>query len=403
MGYIENINLFRGNSATGIHLYILSDGQWDMNIVLLEKKKNLIHVIDNYSSISNLEEIENSLPVGVPIILSIEGKGIIHKRVNNTDNTHLVQQVFPNAQPNDFLVQSQEISADLRIISLIRKSAVREIINIFSAKGYHIYTIFLGPFSLNCLWSSFDQQLEKYTVDIYTINREKDRIIQMDIEIEKPALDHYTIAQEVIDSLSLIPYSNAVSFFIHGDLGLSISEDVCLSHKEQFIYKRIFRAAAAGVLVLLFIVLLVNFLVFDNVNKRFFEAQSQFKTDLQLVTRMDSLKAEFQNKEVLIEENGLMTGTRYSFYADRIASLVPEQVALTKLDINPVLSKSGMEKELRFNRNLMLIKGQCKSGFVLDEWMDKLRNESWIKYMEVLQYQQENKRTPGVFILQITY
>jgi hypothetical protein len=403
MSYIENISLFRGNAAAGIHLYILADGLWLMNIIVLEKKKDRIHVINNYTGISTLEEVEKKLPLSLPIILSIEGKGVIHKKVNNADNVHLVQQVFPNGQPNDFFIQSQEISTGQRIISLIRKNAIAEIINDFRAKGYAIYNVFLGPFSMNCLWSSFDQQQDTYVIENYTILRNKDSIMQLDIVTEKPVQYKYSIGNEEIDSVSLIPYSNAVSFILKSELGLFISADICQSHKEQFIYKRVFQATAIGLLALLFIILLVNFLLFDKFNKEYVRANMKFKADLELVNRLDSIKAELKYKEMLVEENGLMTGTRYSFYANRIAALVPDQIVLTKLEINPALTKPNVEKELDFNRNIIIIKGKCLSGFILDEWMETIKTEQWVKRMEVLQYQQENKGTPGDFNIQIDY
>jgi Tfp pilus assembly protein PilN len=403
MGILENLKVIRGNTVAGIHLQIQTDGRWLMNIMVLKNRKGLIRISQNYTGISTLEEIVQLLAANLPVVLSIEGKGVIHKKSNHSDSVHLVQQVFPNAQSEDFFVQSNEISNNLRIISLIRRNTVIEIMGEFMRKGYRILNLFLGPFSLNGLWAFFDQPQKCYRIANYLIQTEQTGIIDLSIQTENIDDEPFSIAGESVCQELLIPYANAVFFLLNGDHGLFYNEDICSSNREQFIYKRLFQASALGLLGFLFVVLLINFLLFDKFSREYLRAKIQFRDGIALVNRMDSLQTELSYKQDIVEENRLSQGSRFSLYADKIAAIVPEQIALTKLEINPALSKPSADKELQFNRDRVEIKGKCTSGYVLDEWLEKLKHEPWIKHIEVLQYTQENKGTPGEFVIQIEY
>lgn len=403
MNFIEKIDLSRGNSAAGIHLFLRSNGEWHLTSVVLIKRKKLIHLANHHREMSTIEDIEKYLPANMPIILSIEGKGVIHKKVTITESADPLQQVFPNARQDDFFLQSQSISENELIISIVRKNTLDEIVKSFIDKGYHVCHAILGPFSLNTLWESFDQQQNSYLIENYAIVQQNGHIVELNIEGEKSRSLTYTIGNESIESDLLIPYSNAISYLLKNELELNYSVDICRTYREQFIYGRLIRLSSFSFLGVLFFMLLVNFILYDKYSKALNNANIQFKSGLELVNRIDSLKAKLEFKEKLVAENGLLYKSRYSFYADRIAALVPNQIVLNRLDINPSSVKRKEDKELGFERNMIAIKGMCLSGFVLDNWINALKRESWIKQIEIIHYTQDSKNSPGDFFIQIEY
>jgi hypothetical protein len=391
-----------GNSVVGVHLQIVDDNRWRMDVALLEKRKNLIQFIAKYSNITGIEELQQVIPANFPIILSVDGKGIVHKKINSSDKEHMIQLVFPNVRSEDFILQTQELDDGLSIISLARYNVVHELLNVFFARNFRIYGIILGPFALNCIWELFDNNTGLLSFENFEIVNIKGRISQITGRSEKLDSSLFQIAGEVIPSGSLIPYANAVSFFMGSIPGVSISKDLCIFHRSEYIYKKLVRITGLILLGSLFMILIVNFFLFDKYNKEYNRVNIHYKTGIELAKRVDSLRTTLTKKEELIEKNDLKTGTKFSFYADQIAASVPGSIALIKLEFNPP-EKQGSQNQFKFQRNTIIIHAKCISGYILDGWMNVLRNESWIKQMEVLNYQQENYSDPGIFILKVEY
>jgi hypothetical protein len=403
MGSLANISFLQGKLAAGIHLNVLADGKWLMHIVQLEERKGQISIVAKYSHVLSLDEAVSYVPVSIPIILSVEGKGVIHRQIIADSNTPPLLQVFPNARPEDFLVQAQHVNDNQLIVTLIRNETIVEILKAFKEKGFYLFNVFLGPFSLNGLWSLFDIPQEDYDIDFYKISITGNVISSLETVPSRFPEKDFLIGGDKILSTLLIPYANAVTFFAKVPGTLSFSNDISRLSRDEFTYKKVFRLAAAGLLGLLFFILLVNYLLFDRFNSKYIQSNLQYKSGLELVNKLENLKKELNLKEALIEENGLLANSRFSFYADNIAARVPQQIMLTSVEINPVLSKPKTDKEFNINHNHIIIEGQCMFSLMLDEWMETLGKETWVKRMEVLQYKQENKGTPGEFIIQIDF
>jgi hypothetical protein len=403
MGLLSNNNFLHGNLAAGIHLNILSDGRWQMHGVQIEKGKGLISIIKRYSNIETTDDFFNQVPDSVPVILSIEGKGVIHRQINANDSNSPVLQVFPDATPEDFLVQIQQIGNSLLLATLIRSETVNDILNIFKEKKLLVFNVILGPFTLNALWPLINEKPDEYNIDFYRFSLKEDVIQNLEIVSSPYPEKSILFSGEFISSTLLIPYANALTFFTGISKSLSVSYDISRKARDEFLYKKAVRFSSAGLLGLLFLILLVNYFLFENYNAKYIQSNLQYKTDIELINRLENLKKELNMKESLIDENGLASNSKFSLYADRIAESVPQQVKLTSLKINPVLSKPKPDKEFGIHPDKILIGGQCLYSLVLDEWIELLSRESWIKRIEILQFKQENKGTPGEFVIEIDF
>jgi hypothetical protein len=401
MGFNFFRSILKGNTAAGIHLNIGPSGTWSFDVIMLKREKNLIKIRNTYSKTLGFDELVKQIPSNVPIVLSVDGKGIIHRQLSTADITLPVLQILPNVKPGDFWVQLRDIDNESHWVSIMRLDTIKEIMDFFTTKGYFVYKISLGPFSMNSLWSLLDSHTEEYIIDSYKFKILNGLITQIELVIPPSQGQPYSVGNEKIDSSLLIPYTNALSFFT-GDLEIAgFSEDISRESREEFHYKRVFRATAGILLVLLFCILMINFILFDSYNRSYIQSNLQYKSGLELVDRLNNLKKELTLKEVLIQENGLLSGSKFSFFADKIASFIPQQIVLSRLSINPVTAKLKPDKELLIDRNCISVAGECLSSFYLDSWIGRLRKETWIKRIDILQYNQENKETPGKFIIRI--
>ena len=124
------------------------------------------------------------------------------------------------------------------------------------------------------------------------------------------------------------------------------------------------------VLGLFLAVLLVNFLVQQNLQKQLQEQQF-------LLSRLQQTAAvrDKQQGQQQLLQNLLLPEPRYPYaqIADRIGSLVPAGVVLTELTIQPVLKKIQENKPLQIEPNRVLIRGEAVSAAPVTQLTDTLR------------------------------
>jgi hypothetical protein len=403
MAILRNIQqILEGNTAAGIHLMIQDDGKWQMQVVVMEKRKNKLHLKGGYSEIATIEELLNFMHNDYPVILSVDGKGTIHRKVDDQNQENPLFQVLPQAKPADFFTQT-EFSEDRNVmVSLIRKSLINEILDAFAVKGFNIYSLMLGPFSLNALWQLINKRSDTFSIGQYEIQIHN-CLIQDLSHTSKAMLKEIAIGNEHISSELIIPYGNSISFFLANECSLSYSEDITRSTREEFLYKKAFKYFSYALPLLLFIILFINYILFNSYNTKFTRSDQQYQAGLELLDQLDSLTNELHSKETLIEQAGLTQETRFAYYADRIAASVPLKVKLINMEIDPLISELKQEKAPDPLKSIIKINGTCSSGLNLDEWIHTLSSEEWIEQIEIVEYVQTEKSLPGQFTIQIEY
>lgn len=404
MYLVDKINFIKGKRAAGIHLILKPDGSWNMNIAILYNNKDKVQIEKSCSEVELSEKITTIVPNNIPICLSLEGKGVIHRKITNGNISDPLNQILPNAKVTDFMIQSQIIDSGYSLISLIRFDLLNEILHFFNEKGYLVCKLFLGPFSLNNLWPLIIDNTDQCLAQGYKIKHTNDAISDIEYIGYSTGSKEFSILGESIATSNTVPYSNALSYFVKiKDHTLTQLGSFPALRYEDFIFKRSFQMVAVGFVAILFISLLINFLLFTSYNEKLSTVSTKYRSGLELINHLEKLKNEFNLREKMVKENGLFEGTHLSHFADRLAALVPRQISLTRMEINPVSAKPKLEKEILFNKNSLKISGKCTYSTVLNEWMEILKQEKWISRMEVLQYKQEDSGIPGEFILLLEF
>lgn len=401
MPAVEKISLFKGNKAAGVHLFLHFDGSWHMDILTLVKKNNKLSIDRNLSEIELPDKISEYVPSGTPICLSIEGKGIIHRKISTRNDVNPVNQILPNAQPAEFMVQTQTINDSEAIVSIIRNESLIEVLQFFRNKGYYICRLFLGPFALDNIWPFVINHAEVCYLKGYKITRTSDSIEGVENLNDAVPRDDMYIAGERIPVEATIPFANALSFFLSVNIKVSNTTKEIGQHYDEFIYSRAFRFLSYGFLAALMGILLINFLLFANYSKKVTEVSVAYKSGIELIGRRDKLAKELKMRQILISESGLLGGSRFSFYSDQLAKTLPTQLTLTRLELNPLFAKPKKDSEINYDKGVIQISGKCPYSRVLYGWIEMLKKELWVEKLEILQYKQDSYELPGDFVLKL--
>jgi len=401
--------LFEKTSVNGVEVVIQLDGTFVFNLVCLKKEKSSIVTEKQKSGIKNIEDLKSELDLKAPFVIVLNGKGIINKKIACKENNSvkvLLNKVLPNASESEFCIQITPIDESNAFVSVIRSSSLNEILGLFNSnKLANIRACYLGPFVLNtCIEFVEKKALEdgKLTFLNYQFDIIDHQIADLNSVESSIGAGEITIGDDKVESASVIAFAAAFSCFVSVPNGVLNSQELdaaLLNYNE----KRKFEIRGWAFLISVFALLLINFLFFSNYWNKNNEITSQLELNKSSLNRVDTLKKELSQKKVFLEQNGLLENSMTSFYADRLASSLPNSITWTNLDIHPIKKKEVNDESdvMYFENKIIRITGNCMHSTDLNDWMKQVKSKDWVKKIELLNYQQDNAKDNGLFLLEI--
>lgn len=401
-------NIIKSKIATGVEINLLPDGAYDINLLALKRNKADVLTETKISGIVDIVSLSAKLDSKSPIVLVINGKGIIHKKVAATENDSLpavLNKVLPNANADDFYIQKQEINSSQNYISVVRKNIVDEILDELKKNNItNIVSCNIGPFLINNVLGLIDKNIissEFLSFSNYKLLIREDKLndVQYSDNIESAPIK---VGDDFIEGKLLIAFAAALSYFIGLPVGFVNSEKID-SIKEDFKQKQKFQLFGWSLLIGMFVVLLVNYFVFNHYWEKSNEMNSKLVLNQSALKRYESLKAEYAQKKNFLEQNGLLESSRTSYYADRLATSLPASIQLLAMNIHPLKKKeaSDISNALYFDTKIIKISGKCDRNTELNDWMKELEANSWIEKVKLVDYKQANAKDDGMFFIEI--
>jgi hypothetical protein len=407
--YIENSVLLRGKCLGCIELNILPDEISAFNYIAIKQKDNKqINVIDEKTSIDNIDRLKEIVNSKIPLCLVINGKGIISKKIllssDDTDET-IIQKVLPNALPSDFYIRLYRTEKNNAFVSLIRKTTLDNVIGTFSKNKIFVVEVFWGPFVVSSIIPLLGQKKDEFCSENFKFTTNGTVLTEYSLKDNLPNKNEYFIVgSEKIEAASLISLSGLIYHFFENTGENTSGIPLIQETKKEYIYSQLFIKILWASLIIVFAVLLINFILFDHFNKnqqKLSEKVSQFSN---LLINQDTLNKELQEKQSLLEKSGFLNTSKISFYADRIAATLTEGLTLSKLSIFPVekiKNENSEESNFEFKSDYINISGTSAGSIYLNEWIKKIKIFEWVKEVTIKSYNQENNLKPAVFILEI--
>lgn len=396
-------NIVKGNTAAGVEVDMLPEGGFRMNYVLLKKKKGNLNIVFSGSEVIDLDALKTSINSEVPLCIAITGKGIISKKTTLSENENensLLHKALPNAAPEDFYLQKTEIANNQAIISVIRKSIIDDLLSQFKNAGFFVVDVSFGPLALTAIIPLINiSNGERVNLNGHILQINNSEINDYVYE-KKQETTQVEIGGERMNERCAIAFASGFGYFISKEDTITVPE--VTAQKNEFKHKRIFQTAGWALLVFFFSLLLLNFFLFSHYNSRAAELKVKVDKNKDDLASIATLQNELKLKQKLLDRLGVMESSKISLYADRIASGLPKEIRLTEMFIHPVdKNVNAGKKELDFVPKIINISGQCKQSSELNDWVKVLKENDWIKSVNVLNYTQENPNESGVFQIQI--
>lgn len=407
MSILTKLNtLSNGSVVNGVEILIQNDGTYVFGWVKLKKEKSSIQTVNEQIGITDILELQKCISTKEPIVLVINGKGVINKKVACSENDSvqvLLNKVFPNANENEFSVQKTEINEANAFVSVIRTAVLNDLLDILESNKLNaIANCFIGPFVINKSIEILDIR-DFFTLLNYKFQISNDRIIDLEVLSEFSNESKLTIGNEKNEPKSLIPFSAGLHFFTQSERGV-LNNSKLNDIVSNFHEKRKFHFRGVLLLASSFLILLVNYFVFNNYWTKNNDLITKLEFNNSSLRKVDTLRKELGQKREFLEQNGMLENSMTSYFADCLADNLPSSITWTNLDIHPFKKKdpSNQSNVLEFENNLIRVSGNCNESIDLNDWMKKIKQFEWVGNVELLNYKQENAKENGFFVLEIT-
>jgi hypothetical protein len=398
-------NIARPKQAAGIEVTFLSNEELEIHLCVLRLEKSKVLIEKQVLTLQTFQQLKEYIPSGIPIYVFLNGRGILHKKVNLLPQSEeeLVQTVLPGAKASDFYTQEfqQEKNA---YISIVRKQLVQEVLNTFTALQLSVWALSLGAFQCVSLYSllrpnAHNGELEFSRHRLTFLNETLESYTSLNTLPEFPKQIH--IDQEKIDSRLLLSYIGALGVLL--DLpNVEASIDTLQDSKDEFRASVHFKILSIGVLGLFLFVLLLNFVLFSLFTSQNNELSARENTFSGMLKEMEALEKEVAEKQMFLSGAGWLAPSRASYLADRIAATVPVSVRLTEMAVHPVDElKTKTERKTVFDTGKIRLSGNTTKPTILNEWVDELKMIDKIESTKLLQYRYDHKEKVGNFTIEL--
>jgi len=166
----------------------------------------------------------------------------------------------------------------------------------------------------------------------------------------------------------------------------SADDGLFTEHQEQSKYFRRFRRISVAVLSGLFLLLLINFLLFSSVKQNLDRLKTSGESQAQTILEIERLEAQIEEYRNLSLNRIRISEQSYSYYLEELARNRPSGVWFNQLTVDPIQSKQEAGKALETNRSQIHLTGETRDPVTLNEFISALKDLYWVADIELKNY-----------------
>lgn len=344
-------------------------------LLLVQKKRTNITVLKK-ETFTNFEELTSVLDSKTPVILHIDGKGILNKKID-FDNEQDVNW-FKNIKL-DTLSYTSSKNENVTFLSFTRKNLIDEWVAKFTTLQFQILDVYVGSFISSLLASTIDKK--NITTSQLIIHFEENNLIDFSRN-ENNDKKSYKIDEDVLESNYLPVYASVIHFFIPIDTiekskvdGLNI---------EEFTFKKAFNYFGIFMLAFYLVLLLISYFGINYFSSKNAELNYRNVYSNQAFKKLEDLEKLKINKLKILSETGLTSNKFLTYYTYEINKNTLSGIQLSELKVNPLEAETKPTKKVLLLNKVILISGQAKNEMVFNNWIENLKKMNWIKKFEII-------------------
>ena len=360
--------------------------------LLIQKKRKNITILKK-EIFSTFEELIKNLDSKTPLILHIDGKGILNKKID-FDNEQDVNW-YKNINLNELSYTSYK-NENITFLSFSRKTLTDDWVVKFSNLNFQILDLYIGGFISSLLASTFNNK--KIITPQLILHFEETQLVDY-VRNENNEQKSYKIGEDVLESVTLPLYSCLIHFLIPTNIiekskveGLNI---------EEYNFKRAFNFLGVFMLGFYLVLLLISYFGINYFNQKNAELNYQNIYSKQAFKKLEDLEKQKSNKFKILSETGLTSNKFLTYYAYEIYKNTSNGIQLSEFNTNPLEVELKPTKKIILLNKIILVSGQAQNEVFFNSWIENIKKMNWIKKFEIIGIE-TNKKNWMQFKIKIT-
>ncbi|MHB8209083.1 hypothetical protein [Mucilaginibacter sp.] len=397
---------YRINQAVGVSIQIGSGADLKIHACGLSVEKNKLTFDQKITGIAGIEGLQKHFAVKL-VTLNLSGKGILQKQTEliQTVDQHNFSSIFPNANIDDFYVQNFQ-SGKHSFISIIRKREADRWLQALKENGYMPLSLSLGPFPVQNIIPQLNSYDGRFVFNGNTIEQNEDGDwLSWNYDGQVRAPFPIKVESEPIDEQLVLAYAAAFQLILSDKIESVVADVPELQQVwDEVITGKRLRVYGGLILVLFFVLLLINFVVFSGLKQSNDQLTAQVSRTVQSSVDLQSVNEQASQKETLLGLLGWDGGMNKTALVDQVASLMPGEITLDEITVNPVdIAKSRVQKILSFSNRQIETRGFAEHIIPVNEWIARIKTKPWVKDIQLANYTFNNEKNTGEFLITIKY
>lgn len=366
------------------------DDHVSYHVMHVRKKSNELQILRSFE-FSDIDALINGIDKKKPILLVVNGKGILSRRIQRNNNNDTEWKKNLNYETLYF---TEFRTSEFDFLSFCRRKLIDDII--VQLKSLQIIDFYIGPLlsvflqpklGLETLLSA-DTLLIFNGNEFYDLKKSHDENIQA-----------YNIENKTISHQHLPLFGAAVHFFIRQEnVRKNSSNDI---NKEEIYYKVAFNTLAIGMLILFFISLLASYCLIQYYTHKNIELNQHSIYSNQAYQQILKLEKEKEQKISLLNDTGQLTKHFLTYYAYEISTSAPKGIRLDKISVFPATEDFRANKRAVIDSNHISLVGTVVDDATFDDWLSNFESRDWIKKLEIIFVKKDKKSNFQKFELKI--
>lgn len=400
---------FRLPGALGIHIRQGNDGVPKYFVCLVKAQGHLIDIVSKHENISDVKDLSSKIskePASVALVFS--GRQVIVKKLERSEQhptEESFKQAMPGAKPDEFYIQYSHTPGHTWIC-IVRRSVIDDHLKKLAEHGIRVVLLTLGPFSLYPIIAQLNSYGDHIQLGGVSIHRNEQNGWEQVVQDDRlRATFPVKIGDEKIGEDLIIPYSAAFQLLMANEMPpVSAEVPQLTSTLNDELLTRKYTVIGAIALGTLFLVLLINFFLFDHFHTQNETLSAQIgQRDRDLSSEANTDK-DLRKKESLLDSLGYDGGIDQARLIDGIAKALPSEVTWERADIYPLVIDDGQQLgNAHFSDHEIRIKGRSAHIIAVNEWIARLQSEKWIRSVHLEDYRFNNESQTGQFHVKIKF
>lgn len=391
----------------GVEILLDSDERIEINVVVVNRNGSQVQFKQGSYDLTTYQAVSQHLPEGIPAVLALGGRGIMHRVVPGDGEARgtadLLPLVFPNSKADDFYLQHTAL-AGTSFLSIARRNVIDQIAAQLEGQGIPVLGVMLGAFPIRLFISYLRTGESPVSTWRHRFTYHADTLMRYELLPMEPGAQGRAINLAGEQLNERLAAAFAVAFTFISDLpwaGLPLAgpSDRATECRWQWQFKR----TGIAIIAVLLLTLLGNVLYFTYYSEK---VAHYAGNDMRAVVQeIELLEKQHTERSALLD--GLLPAETpqwgMAFLADRIAGTCPLDIRLTELAIYPEdAMESRKQRRTVYAPSAIRIGGNCMDMSVLNEWTQQLRELSFCALVALETYQLDERSGDGVFSLSIT-